>query len=146
MYVNIVPIDEQPLVCKLKRNLSTPQTIAIVPVRHLHTESPVFLLWMRVKRRSNRFYSFFRQIKLIVYCHNSSHNRDWMLIKWRWCETLMFLLHLFRHFLYSSVLYTFTRLEQVSGHNLHFSLLIFLIIIILVFFKIKVAWNQILWI
>jgi hypothetical protein len=44
MDIDIIPIYEQPLIRQFKGNLSTPETIIIVSVRHLHTEPSVLLL------------------------------------------------------------------------------------------------------
>ena len=118
MYIDIISVDKEPLVCQLKGYLTAPETIIIILVGHLYTEASVFLS-MGVERWGDGFYSPFLQVKLIVYSHDPSHDWHWGLLKCGRGEiVLVLLLHLFCHFLHSSVLHTLTRLEQVPSHYL----------------------------
>lgn len=140
VYIDVITVNKQSLICNLERYFPTLETVTIVPVCHLYTESSIFLLRLGIKRWSNGLDSFFLKMELVVYCDNTSHNGDWRLVKLTGYKgVLVFLLHLFSHFLDSAVLDTFTRLEKISCHNLKLFLFILFIILVLILIKVDIA-------
>ncbi len=79
MYIDIISVDKEPLICQIKGYLAAPEAVIIIPVRHLYTEASVFLS-MGVERWSDGFYPPFLQVKLIIDCHNPSHDWHWGLV------------------------------------------------------------------